>query len=87
MCQSHAGRRSQCSQDCRCNRYNDLHDKLNSLLLRHSFLIFLISHSLIFRNVGAEAPSALTLVEVIIFVVPIVSVATAVASASAVGAA
>ena len=87
MYQSHAGRRSQCSQDCRCNRYNDLHDKLNSLLLRHSFLIFLISHSLIFRSVGAEAPSALTLVEVIIFVVPIVSVATAVASASAVGAA
>ena len=45
-------------------------------------LFFLISHSLIFRSVGAEAPSALTLVEVITSVAATASVATAVASAA-----
>ena len=38
--QSHAGRRSQCCQDCRGDRCNQLHNKLSSFFLTHNNSVF-----------------------------------------------
>ena len=40
--QSHTGRRTQCSQDSRCDRCNQLHNKLGCLFLIHIFLLSLL---------------------------------------------
>ena len=42
LLQSHTGRGTQCSQDCRGNRNDDLHNKLSRLFLTHIFLLSLL---------------------------------------------
>ena len=37
---SHAARSSECGEDGRCYRCDDLHDPLERLFLSHSFLLF-----------------------------------------------
>ena len=40
--QSHTGRSTQCSQDSRCDRCNQLHNKLSCLFFIHNFLLSLL---------------------------------------------
>jgi len=59
---SHTGCRAQCSQDRRCDRCNQLHNKLSSFFLTHNFLLsflpfYLFTFNLILGTVSKTEPA------------------------------
>ena len=76
--QAHTGRCAEGSQHCRCNRYNQLRDKLNSLSFRHHSPPFLIT---VTRVVGVGIDHGRRIVVVIIVVATGLRPATTVGTA------